>query len=187
MEAENNVIPVGIIMNGVTGRMGKNQHLMRSVVPIIKQGGVPVSQNRRIMPRPVLVGRNSEKLKQLSRESGIEEWTTDLGSVLKNPDYQVYFDAQTTDMRFTAIEQAISAGKHIYCEKPVAVSSRQAVELYRLAADAGVKHGVVADKLWLPGIVKLKLLIDQGFFGKILSVKADFGYWVFEGDTIPPQ
>ena len=187
MEAENNVIPVGIIMNGVTGRMGKNQHLMRSVVPIIKQGGVQASQNRRIMPRPVLVGRNSEKLKQLSRESGVEEWTTDLESLLKNPDYQVYFDAQITDLRYAAMEQAIAAGKHIYCEKPVAVSSRQAVELYRLATESGIKHGVVADKLWLPGIVKLKLLIDQGFFGRIHSVKADFGYWVFEGDTIPPQ
>ncbi len=187
MENQSDIIPVGIIMNGVTGRMGKNQHLMRSIVPIVREGGISIAGNRKVMPRPVLVGRNKEKLKQLSRESGIEEWSTDLESLLSGNEYQVYFDAQPTDMRYAALKKAISAGKHIYCEKPVAMSSGQAVELHRLAEEAGIKHGVVADKLWLPGLIKLKLLIDQGFFGRILSVKADFGYWVFEGDTVPPQ
>ncbi len=174
-------------MNGVTGRMGKNQHLLRSILPILKQGGLNVSDNEVIVPRPVLVGRNPAKLRQLSRESGIDNWTTDLDSLMSDKNYQLYFDAQTTDMRYQSLKKAIKAGKHIYCEKPVAQNTADAVELYKIAREAGVKHGVVQDKLWLPGLVKLRKLIEQGFFGKILSVKADFGYWVFEGDTVSPQ
>lgn len=178
---------LGIIMNGVTGRMGKNQHLLRSILPIIRQGGLKLNDNEIIMPYPVLVGRDPVKLEQLSRETGIGEWATDLDKVLENNDYPVYFDAQTTELRFESLKKAIGAGKHIYCEKPVALNTADSVELYRLANKAGVKHGVVQDKLWLPGLVKLKRLIDEGFFGKIHSVKADFGYWVFEGDTVSPQ
>lgn len=178
---------IGIIMNGVTGRMGKNQHLLRSIVPIIKQGGVKIGENEVIMPKPVLVGRNATKLEKLSEESGISEWTTDLDSVLNDKSYQIYFDAQRTDLRVESVKKAVSAGKHIYCEKPSAVTTKEAVELYKVAEKAGVKHGVVQDKLWLPGLVKLKQLQEQEFFGKILSVKADFGYWVFEGDTVPAQ
>lgn len=174
-------------MNGVTGRMGKNQHLLRSILPIIKQGGLKISDNEKIVPRPVLVGRNPAKLEELSSETGIGEWTTDIDSVLKNSDYPVYFDAQTTEMRYESLKKAISAGKHIYCEKPVALNTKDSVELYKLARKAGIKHGVVQDKLWLPGLVKLRKLQEQGFFGKILSVKADFGYWVFEGDSVTPQ
>ncbi len=174
-------------MNGVTGRMGKNQHLLRSILPIIKQGGLKINDNEMIMPRPVLVGRNAGKLEQLSKETGVNEWSTDLDSLLHNNDYTVYFDAQVTEMRYESLKKAISAGKHIYCEKPVALSSDESMELYHLARSAGIKHGVVQDKLWLPGLVKLKRLIDEGFFGKILSVKADFGYWVFEGDSVPAQ
>lgn len=178
---------IGIIMNGVTGRMGTNQHLRRSIVPIIEQGGVKINDNEVIMPDPVLVGRNPVKLERLSEETGIEKWTTDLDSVLKQDQYQVYFDAQRTDLRFDSIKQAVAAGKHIYCEKPTALSTKAAVELYEVAEEGGVKHGVVQDKLWLPGLAKLGQLKEQDFFGEILSVKADFGYWVFEGDTIPAQ
>lgn len=178
---------LGIIMNGVTGRMGKNQHLMRSILPIIQQGGVKISEKEVIMPKPVLVGRNPVKLKKLSEQTGVEDWTTDLNSVLDSDEYQIYFDAQRTDLRFENVKQAVAAGKHIYCEKPSAVTTSKAVELYRIANDGGVKHGVVQDKLWLPGLMRLKQLKEQGFFGKILSVKADFGYWVFEGDTVPAQ
>ncbi len=187
MTKETKIHSLGIIMNGVTGRMGKNQHLLRSILPIIKQGGLKISDHEKIMPRPVLVGRNPAKLEELSAETGIGEWTTDLDSVLKNSDYPVYFDAQTTEMRYESLKKAIKAGRHIYCEKPVALNTKDSVELYKLAKEAGIKHGVVQDKLWLPGLVKLRKLRDQGFFGKILSVKADFGYWVFEGDTVAPQ
>ena len=187
MNSEIKVHDVGIIMNGVTGRMGKNQHLLRSLLPIIRNGGVRINENEVIMPRLVLTGRNAGKLKNLSIETGIENWTTDVDSLIEDNDYSLYFDAQTTDMRYESVKKAIAAGKDIYCEKPVATSTAKAMELYRLAAEAGVKHGVVQDKLWLPGLVKLKKLIERGFFGEILSVKADFGYWVFEGDTIMPQ
>ncbi|MGI6494493.1 MAG: Gfo/Idh/MocA family protein [Kiritimatiellia bacterium] len=178
---------IGIILNGVTGRMGTNQHLMRSIVPILRQGGVKVSPTEAILPDPILVGRNPLKLEKLAAASGIEKWTTDLASVLKDPDYPVYFDSQGTNLRVAAVKKAIAAGKHVYCEKPTATSTRDAYELYKLAKKAGVKNGVVQDKLWLPGFLKLKSLIDRGFFGEILSVKGEFGYWVFEGDTIPAQ
>ena len=173
---------VGIIMNGVTGRMGANQHLMRSIVEIIKQGGVKLDDGSTIMPDPVLVGRNPEKLAKLAEMSGVDKWTTDLGAVLGDDRYSVYFDAQTTTRRVAAVKRAIDAGKDIYCEKPTAETLEDAVELYRLAESAGVKHGVVQDKLWLPGLRKLRHLRDEGFFGRILSVRGEFGYWVFEGD-----
>lgn len=178
---------VGIIMNGVTGRMGTNQHLLRSINAIIKQGGVKVSPAETIMPDPVLVGRDADKLRKLCDMTGIRRMSTDLGSVLEDPCDSIYFDAQTTGRRAEAVRQAVRAGKHIYCEKPIAVSTEVAMELYSLCKKAGVKNGVVQDKLWLPGIVKLKRLISQGFFGKILSVRGEFGYWVFEGDTVTPQ
>jgi predicted dehydrogenase len=178
---------IGIIMNGVTGRMGTNQHLMRSIVEIIRQGGVPTGNDRFILPDPILVGRNEAKLQKLSEQSGIKKYTTDLLSVLNDPGYAIYFDAQTTNRRVEAVKLAIRAGKHIYCEKPVAASTEQAMELYRLAEKAGIKHGVVQDKLWLPGMLKLKGLIAEGFFGRILSVRGEFGYWVFEGFSRPPQ
>ncbi len=177
----------GIIMNGVTGRMGTNQHLMRSIVEIIRQGGVRTSSGDVIMPDPILVGRDIDKLKKLGDMSGISKMSTDLGSVMSDKDYQVYFDAQTTGRRAEAVKMAVRNGKHVYCEKPVAVDTATALELYRLCKDAGLKNGVVQDKLWLPGIVKLKRLIQKGFFGRILSVRGEFGYWVFEGDTIAAQ
>ena len=178
---------IGIAMNGVTGRMGMNQHLFRSISAIREQGGIKISDHETILPEPVLVGRNSVKLKELSERSGVERWTTDLDEVLDDPGIQVYFDAQTTDRRVDAVTRAIEAGKHVYCEKPTALTMAEALELYRRAEAAGVKHGVVQDKLWLPGLMKLQSLRDAGFFGEILSVRGEFGYWVFEGDLVPAQ
>jgi predicted dehydrogenase len=178
---------VGIIMNGVTGRMGLNQHLRRSIYAIMQQGGLKLSDTEVIMPRPLLVGRNAIKLENISRECGGIPWTTNLEEALANPEYSVYFDSQTTDRRVDAVSAAIAAGKHIYCEKPIADKTEVALDLFRQAKAAGVKHGVVQDKLWLPGIMKLKHLNDLGFFGRILSVRGEFGYWVFEGDTVTPQ
>jgi predicted dehydrogenase len=178
---------IGIIMNGVTGRMGTNQHLLRSIAAIMKQGGVRISHGESIMPDPVLVGRDENKLKKLCTLSGVNKMSTDLDKVLADPNNVIYFDSQTTGRRADAIKKAVNAGKHIYCEKPIAVDTQQAMELYQLCKTAGVKHGVVQDKLWLPGILKLKRLIEQDFFGKILSVRGEFGYWVFEGESIPAQ
>ena len=178
---------VGIIMNGVTGRMGTNQHLIRSIDAIIKQGGVAISASEVIMPDVILMGRDENKLKKLVETSHVNKWTTDLDSVLKDPKYTIYFDAQTTGRRSDAIKKAVAAGKHIYCEKPVATSTAIALELYQICEAAGVKHGVVQDKLWLPGILKIKRLIENDFFGNILSVRGDFGYWVFEGHSVPAQ
>jgi predicted dehydrogenase len=178
---------IGIIMNGVTGRMGTNQHLIRSILTIIKHGGVRLSDTETILPDPVLVGRNEAKLQQLAASVGLRRWTTELEEALADPANTVYFDSQTTERRAPAIEAAIAAGKHIYCEKPTALTTDAAYRLYQLARDAGVKHGVVQDKLWLPGLLKLKSLRDSGFFGRILSVRGEFGYWVFEGDTVAGQ
>jgi predicted dehydrogenase len=178
---------IGVIMNGVTGRMGTNQHLIRSLAAIISQGGVKVSDNALIMPELVLVGRNENKLKALAERTQVERWTTNMEEVLSDDRYQIYFDAQTTGRRADAIKKAVAAGKHVYCEKPIATSTDIALDLYRECEEAGVKHGVVQDKLWLPGMLKLKRLIENDFFGEILSVRGDFGYWVFEGHTVPAQ
>jgi len=178
---------IGIIMNGVTGRMGTNQHLVRSILAIRSQGGVKVSDDEIIMPDPVLVGRNSNKLERLAEAHGGIPWSTDLDELLSEDRYSVYFDAQTTDRRVESVSQAIAAGKHVYCEKPTAVDTEGAMKLYQLATEAGVKHGVVQDKLWLPGLLKLRYLIDTGFFGRILSVRGEFGYWVFTGEHTPLQ
>jgi predicted dehydrogenase len=178
---------LGIIMNGVTGRMGTNQHLVRSILEIRRAGGVVLRDGTRLMPDPILVGRSADKVEALARAHGIERWTTDLGAALANTADTVFFDAASTQMRPAILKRAIVAGKHIYCEKPVATTLAEALELWQRARDAGVKHGVVQDKLWLPGLLKLRMLRDSGFFGRILSVRAEFGYWVFEGDLQPAQ
>ncbi|HWS35194.1 MAG TPA: Gfo/Idh/MocA family oxidoreductase [Actinoplanes sp.] len=173
---------IGIVVNGVTGRMGYRQHLVRSLLAIREQGGVLLADGTRIWPEPILVGRDPDKLAAIAEQHGLTEWTTDLAEALARPDVEIYFDAQVTSRREKAIRQAIAAGKHIYTEKPLAEGSTAALELAELAAAAGVKNGVVQDKLFLPGLRKLKRLIDGGFFGRILSVRGEFGYWVFEGD-----
>jgi predicted dehydrogenase len=174
-------------MNGVTGRMGLNQHLRRSIGAIIKQGGLRLNDSELILPHVLLVGRSASKLEAISKEFGGMPYTTDLDAALADPKYSIYFDAQTTDRRVASVDKAILAGKHIYCEKPTAETFDAAMGLYRRAKAAGVKNGVVQDKLWLPGLLKLQTLRDLGFFGKILSVRGEFGYWVFEGDTVPAQ
>ncbi len=178
---------VGVILNGVTGRMGTNQHYLRSLVAIIQQGGVRVNDHERIVPELMLVGRNESRLERLAAMQPGVHWTTDLDAALAQAGYPIYFDAQTTGRRADAVKRAIAAGKHVYCEKPTATNTRAAYELYQEARRAGVKHGVVQDKLWLPGLLKLQTLMRSGFFGEILSVRGEFGYWVFPGDVIPAQ
>jgi predicted dehydrogenase len=173
---------LGIIMHGVTGRMGTNQHLVRSLKAIRAAGGLRLADGTRLMPDPILVGRNGEKLAALARQHGVERWTTDLAAALANRDDEIFFDAGTTQMRPSLIEQAVAAGKHIYCEKPIATTLAEALAICRKVRAAGVKNGVVQDKLFLPGLQKLAMLRDSGFFGRMLSVRGEFGYWVFEGD-----
>ncbi|MDG4833513.1 Gfo/Idh/MocA family oxidoreductase [Solwaraspora sp. WMMD1047] len=178
---------IGIVLNGVTGRMGYRQHLVRSLLAIREQGGLPLRDGTRLWPEPLLVGRSETKLAEIAGRHGLTEWTTDLAAALARPDMQVYFDAQVTAQREKALRLAIEAGKHIYTEKPTAEDLASAVELARLADAAGIKHGVVQDKLFLPGLRKLDRLVKGGFFGRILSVRGEFGYWVFEGDWQPAQ
>ncbi len=178
---------LGIIMNGVTGRMGMNQHLIRSILAIRDQGGVTLSNGDRVMPDPILVGRNADKVERLARKHKVERWTTDLDAALKNPDDQIFFDAASTQLRCGLLKKAIAAGKHVYCEKPIAENLEDALDIAQTAEQAGIKNGAVQDKLWLPGLLRLQELNDANFFGRILSVNIDFGYWVFEGDWIPAQ
>jgi predicted dehydrogenase len=178
---------IGIVMNGVTGRMGYRQHLLRSILAIREQGGVPLADGSRVVPEPILVGRSAAKLAQIAATHGLTRWTTDLDQALADPGVEIYFDAQVTEARVGSIRTAIEAGKHIYTEKPTAETLTGAVELARIARDAGITAGVVHDKLYLPGLVKLRRLVDEGFFGRILSLRGEFGYWVFEGDGQPAQ
>ncbi len=182
-----NTHTVGIIMNGVTGRMGTNQHLVRSILAIREQGGVKIGTDETIVPEPILVGRNENKLAALSQQYGVQRFTTDLDTALADDAYPVYFDALVTNLRVENVRKAIAAGKHIYTEKPTATNTADAFTLYKEAVAAGVKHGVVQDKLWLPGLIKLKYLLDTNFFGRLLSVRGSFGYWVFDGSDQPCQ
>ncbi|MFE2539677.1 Gfo/Idh/MocA family protein [Actinacidiphila glaucinigra] len=175
---------VRIAMNGVTGRMGYRQHLVRSILALREEGGLDLGDGTVLWPEPVLVGRREHALRVLADRHGLDPAlvSTDLDAVLADPATEIYFDAQVTGAREEAITKAIAAGKHIYTEKPTATGLDGALRLARLATAAGVRHGVVQDKLFLPGLLKLRRLIDGGFFGRILSVRGEFGYWVFEGD-----
>jgi predicted dehydrogenase len=177
---------LGIIMNGVTGRMGTNQHLIRSVAAIRAAGGVMLSDGSRVQLDPILVGRNAEKIEALAKAHGVARWTTDLDAAIANGADEIFFDAATTQLRPSLLDRAIKAGKHVYCEKPIATNLAEALAICRLAEERGVKNGVVQDKLFLPGLQKIKLLRDSGFFGRMLSVRGEFGYWVFEGDWGQP-
>lgn len=181
------IVELGIVLNGVTGRMGSQQHLMRSLIAIRRQGGVALADGRAVMPRLLLVGRNPDKLAALAAQADNPPWTTDLDAALSDPAYSVYFDAQTTDRRADAVRKAIAAGRHVYCEKPTATTLADAMDLWRRAEAAGVRHGVVQDKLWLPGLRKMRRLIEGGFLGRLLSVRGEFGYWVFDGHEAPAQ
>jgi len=173
---------LGLIMHGITGRMGYNQHLVRSVLAIRDQGGIMLKNGDRLVPDPILVGRNADRVRAVAERHGVTRWSDDLDAALANPDDTVFFDAGTTQMRAQLLERALAAGKHVYCEKPTSDDLDTAVKLARTARASGLKHGVVQDKLFLPGLMKLAMLRDAGFFGKILSVRGEFGYWVFEGD-----
>jgi predicted dehydrogenase len=178
---------VGIVMHGVTGRMGYNQHLVRSIAAIRAAGGVALPNGDRALPDPILVGRNADKLAEIAQRHDIARYTTDVQAALANPGDTIFFDAGSTQMRVALLKRAIEAGKHVYCEKPISETLAEALSIARLAAARGVKHGVVQDKLFLPGLRKLRMLKEAGFFGRILSVRGEFGYWVFEGDLQPAQ
>jgi predicted dehydrogenase len=178
---------IQVAVNGVTGRMGYRQHLVRSLLAIREQGGVPLDDGTTVCPEPILVGRSEERLRAIAERHGLERWTTDLDEVLADPAVEVYFDAQVTSVREASMMRAIEAGKHVYTEKPVAGSLEGALRLAGAAKAAGITHGVVHDKLFLPGVIKLRRLVAAGFFGRVLSVRLEFGYWVFEGDQIPAQ
>ncbi|MFP4549524.1 MAG: Gfo/Idh/MocA family protein [Spirochaetales bacterium] len=178
---------VKIAMNGVTGRMGTNQHLIRSVLAIREQGGVVLSNGDRVIPEPILIGRNEKKLERLARAHDVKRYSTELDGVLSDKEVEIYFDSTRTELRAEGVERAIEAGKAIYCEKPTGTTLESALSLWKKAHASGVKNGVVQDKLWLPGLLKLKYLIDTGFFGRILSVRGEFGYWVFDGEHQPTQ
>ena len=173
---------LGLIMHGITGRMGLNQHLVRSILAIREQGGVLLPDGDRVMPDPILVGRNAEKVEAIAKRHGITRTSTDLGAVLANRDDTIFFDAGSTQMRTELLKRAMAAGKAIYCEKPIAETLSDAISLADTAERLKLKNGVVQDKLFLPGLRKIKLLVDSGFFGRIFSVRGEFGYWVFEGD-----
>jgi predicted dehydrogenase len=176
---------IGVVVNGVTGRMGYRQHLVRSLLAIREQGGVELRDGSRLMPELILVGRREERVRAIAERHGLERWTTDLSAALDDAD--VYFDAQVTPARAAAVRTAIAAGKHVYTEKPTAETLWEALALARLADEVGVRHGVVQDKLFLPGLLKLRRLVEGGFFGRILSVRGEFGYWIFEGDWQAPN
>lgn len=178
---------VGIVMNGVTGRMGYRQHLVRSILAIRDQGGLRLPDGTVLRPEPVLVGRDEAKLAAIAKEHGLDRWTTDLDEALAAPGAEIYFDAQVTSRRAESVRKAMAAGLHVYTEKPIAEDTQTALDLARQARAAGVKAGVVQDKLFLPGLLKLARLVNGGFFGRILSVRGEFGYWVFEGDWQPAQ
>jgi predicted dehydrogenase len=178
---------VCVALNGVTGRMGYRQHLVRSLLSIREQGGLPLDDGTVIYPEPVLVGRSEQRLREIAERHGLEHWSTSLDEVLSDPAVQIYFDAQVTSAREPSLARAIAAGKHVYTEKPVADSLDGALQLAAAARKAGIVHGVVQDKLFLPGMIKLRRLVRDGFFGRVLSVRLEFGYWVFEGDSIPAQ
>jgi len=178
---------ISVALNGVTGRMGYRQHLVRSLLSIREQGGVRLDDGTTVYPEPILVGRSEERLRTIASRHGLARWTTSLDEVLADPSVEVYFDAAVTSGREASLMRAIEAGKHVYTEKPVASSLDGALRLARAARAAGIVHGVVHDKLFLPGVIKLRRLVSGGFFGRVLSVRLEFGYWVFEGDGIPAQ
>lgn len=176
-----------IAMNGITGRMGYRQHLLRSILPIRDAGGVVLEDGTRVQVEPILVGRRENALAEIAREHNVEHYTTDAEAIIADPSIDIYFDAQVTSRRYAALTAAMRAGKHIFTEKPTAETLDEAIELARVRDETGVTAGVVHDKLYLPGLVKLRRLVDEGFFGRILSMRGEFGYWVFEGDHQPAQ
>ncbi|MBW4093919.1 MAG: Gfo/Idh/MocA family oxidoreductase [Acidobacteria bacterium] len=178
---------IRIAMNGITGRMGYRQHLLRSILPIREQGGVTLDDGTRVQVEPILVGRNVQKIRELAQQHNVEHWSTDLDALIDDPTIDVVFDASMTSLRAKTLKKAMRAGKHIFTEKPTAETLAEAIELAQIGQETGITAGVVHDKLYLPGLVKLRRLVDEGFFGRILSIRGEFGYWVFEGDIQSAQ
>ena len=178
---------VGIIFNGATGRLAQHQHLRNALLPIIEEGGITARNGDRIVPRVVLAGRDEQRLSTVAETSGIADYTTDLAKLLDDPAYPVYFDVASTGGRAERLQQAIAAGKHVYTDKPLAGSLAEAITVVRAAEQAGCKHGMVCDKIFLPGLIKLKELFEQDFFGRVLSIRLEFGWWIFDGETTPAQ
>jgi predicted dehydrogenase len=177
---------IGIIVNGATGRIASTQHLANALVPIIREGGLPVG-GKRLPPRLLLAGRNGSRLAAVARAHDIAQWTTDVDAALASPDHTIFFDAAATAQRAPTLEKAIAAGKHVYSEKPLAPTAEQARALAQRAAARGLKHGVVEDKLHLPGMRKLLTLVQTGELGRIVSFRLEFGWWVFDGSDRPCQ
>ena len=176
-----------IAMNGITERMGYRQHLLRSILPIRAQGGITLPNGDKVQVEPILVGRRENALAEIAAEHDVAEWTTDLDAVITDERTDIVFDASMTSLRADTLIKAMKAGKHIFTEKPTAETLAEAIELARLRTETGVTAGVVHDKLYLPGLVKLRRLVDEGFFGRILSLRGEFGYWVFEGEVQAAQ
>ncbi|HSV25818.1 MAG TPA: Gfo/Idh/MocA family oxidoreductase [Xanthobacteraceae bacterium] len=177
---------IGIIVHGATGRIGSTQHLKNALTPIRAEGGLAVGGDR-IMPQLILVGRDKERLAAIARENGGAAWTTDLDAALSDPTYAVLFDAAATHQRKATLEKGIAAGKHIYAEKPVAMTVMEGRALLAQITARGLKHGAVEDKQYLPGMRKLSALAQAGFFGRILGFRLEFGWWVFDGFDEPCQ
>jgi predicted dehydrogenase len=177
---------IGIVIDGATGRLGTTLHL-RSLLAIRAEGGLALANGDRLIPEPALLGRNPEKLAALAEKSGGLKWRTDRDASLADPAIDIYFDATATGGRPDRARAAFAAGKHVYLEKPIAENLEDALSLARAAEYAGKKGGVVQDKLFLPGLKKLRKLYDADFFGRVLSVRLDFGWWVFDGELYPAQ
>jgi predicted dehydrogenase len=177
---------IGVVIDGATGRLGSTQHL-KALLAMRGEGGLALSNGDRLIPEPLLLGRNAEKLAALAAASGGLRWTADRDACLADPAVEIYFDANATGGRPARAHAAIAAGKHVYLEKPIAGSVDEALALARNADRSGRKSGVVQDKLFLPGLSKLRKLFETGFFGRVLSVRLDFGWWVFDGEPYPAQ
>ncbi len=177
---------IGIIVHGATGRIASTQHLKNALAPIRQEGGLAVGDDR-VVPRVILVGRDRERLAAVAKEHRIDAWTTDLDATLSDPAYEVLFDAAATRQRHETLQKAISAGKHIYAEKPVAETVAEGQILLAAMAVRGLKHAAVEDKQYLPGMAKLRALAQADFFGRVLGFRLEFGWWVFDGFDEPCQ
>jgi len=177
---------IGIIVNGATGRIGSTQHLANALAPIRREGGLAAGGDR-IVPRLLLVGRDAGRLAQIAAAHGVTEWSTDLDAALGDSSFTVFFDAAATHQRRQVLEKAIAAGKHLYTEKPVALSAADGLALLAAARARGLKHGAVEDKQYLPGLQKLAALSRAGFFGRVVGFQLEFGWWVFDGVERPSQ
>ena len=177
---------IGIIVHGATGRIASTQHLANALAPIINEGGLALGDDR-VLPRLLLVRRDEGRVAALARAHNIADWTTDIDAALASRDHAIFFDAAATGQRVATLERAIAAGKHVYCEKPLAPTLAEANALFHRARERGLRHGVVEDKIYLPGLRKLGALARGGTLGRIVGFRLEFGWWVFDGSDRPSQ